>query len=180
MNLASSFADSIRKRPEKVALYWGEREYSYSELGAQTHWMADHLEHQFGVRPGNRVGLWLKNCPEFIPSFFGILAAGAVAVPINNFLKSDEVNYILKDAGIDVLITNAELGTHFRTLAAARPQLKLLKIEEITHIRGASEAQTNRLLHKEASAVDPSQLAVLIYTSGTTGRPKGRCSRTAI
>jgi long-chain acyl-CoA synthetase len=173
MNLASAFADSIKKRPEKVAVYWGEREYSYSELGAQTLWMADHLEHQFGIRPGDRVGLWLKNCPEFIPSFFGILAAGAVAVPINNFLKCEEVNYILKDAGIDILITDAELGTHFRSLSASRPQLKMLKIEEISQTASASEARTNRLLHKEASAVDPSQLAVLIYTSGTTGRPKG-------
>ena len=74
------------------------------------------------------MGLWLKNCPEFIPSLFGILHAGAVVVPINNFLKPDEVNYILNDAGIDVLITDADLGTHHRALEAIRPQLKLFRI----------------------------------------------------
>ena len=77
------------------------------------------------------MGLWLKNCPEFIPSLFGILHAGAVVVPINNFLKADEVNYILGDAGIDVLITDAELGTHHRALEAARPHLKLFRIEQL-------------------------------------------------
>lgn len=169
MNLASAFADSIQKRPNKTALYWGEREYSYAELGSQTEAVADHLEHEFGVKPGDRVGIWLKNCPEFIPSFFGILSAGAVAVPINNFLKTDEVNYILNDAGIDVLITDAELSTHFRALAASRPGLRLFKTEELGQLQG-KKGRGSRKHHPHAS---PAQLAVLIYTSGTTGRPKG-------
>jgi long-chain acyl-CoA synthetase len=129
------------------------------------------------VQPGDRVGLWLKNCPEFIPSLFGILGVGAVAVPINNFLKPDEVNYIIKDAEVDVLITDAEIGTHHRSLEAARPQLKLFKIEEIATLTSglAAEGESNEALTgfpppKESGG---DSLAVLIYTSGTTGRPKG-------
>src|ERR1039458_1019175 len=71
--------------------------------------VAAELTGKSGVKPGDRVALWLKNRPEFIPAVFGILSAGAVLVPINNFLKPDEVNYILKDGGIDVLITDDEL-----------------------------------------------------------------------
>jgi long-chain acyl-CoA synthetase len=112
------------------------------------------------------VGLWLKNCPEFIPSLFGILHAGAVVVPINNFLKPDEVNYILNDAGIDVLITDADLGTHHRALEAIRPQLKLFHIEQLEKLEPGRE---NLPLSERAE----SDLAVIIYTSGTTGRPKG-------
>ena len=56
--------------------------------------------------PGDRVGLWMKNRPEFVPALLGILNASAVAVPINNFLKSEEVSYILADSGTDVLITD--------------------------------------------------------------------------
>src|SRR5262245_38069095 len=104
MNLASAFADSVKKRPRKTALFWGDREYSYSELWSQTLYVAECLQHHLGVKAGDRVGLWLKNCPEFIPSLLGILSAGGVAVPINNFLKTDEVLFILNDAGIDVLI----------------------------------------------------------------------------
>src|SRR5215831_8142568 len=129
MNLASAFAASVQANPEKIALYWGEREYSYEQLWQQTLSVASHLQTRFGVKRGDRVGVWLKNCPEFIPSLFGILRTGAVVVPINNFLKSEEVNYILADAGIDVLITDAELGAHHRALESARPQLKLLRIE---------------------------------------------------
>ena len=88
--------------------------------------------------------MWLKNCPEFIPSLFGILRAGAVVVPINNFLKADEVNYILGDAGIDVLITDAELGTHHRALEAARPHLKIFRIEQLEELAAATERSAGR------------------------------------
>jgi long-chain acyl-CoA synthetase len=167
MNLAGAFADSAHKRPRKIALYWGEREYSYAELWDQSCVFSDQLRRHFGIKPGDRAGLWLKNCVEFIPALFGILDAGAVAVPINNFLKPDEVNYILADAGIDVLITDAELGSHFRALAAARPQLRLLDVQDAA--TGVREPETGPRSKPRQS----SDLAVLIYTSGTTGRPKG-------
>jgi long-chain acyl-CoA synthetase len=166
MNLADAFADSVQKQPQKTALFWGDREYAYTELWHQSVFVAEELQQRFGINPGDRVGLWLKNCPEFVPSLFGILQAGAVAVPINNFLKPDEVNYILSDAGIDVLITDAELGTHHRALEAARPHLKLFKVEEIEG--HAAEGAGRKPVERTES-----DLAVIIYTSGTTGRPKG-------
>src|ERR1051326_821683 len=103
MNLSPAFAASAQRHADKTALFWGEREYSFAELLEQALLVSEHLQQRLGVQPGDRVGLWLKNCPEFIPSLFGILHAGAVVVPINNFFKPDEVNYILRDAGINVL-----------------------------------------------------------------------------
>src|SRR5215472_2397796 len=147
MNLASAFAGSVRHNPAKIALYWGEREYSYQELWEQTLSVASHLQNELGVKPGDRVGLWLKNCPEFVPSLFAVFHTGAVVVPINNFLKNDEVNYILADAGINVLITDAELGAHHRALESVRPQLKLLRIEtfapKATHNSGQARNGTH-------------------------------------
>ena len=64
------------------------------------------------MQPGDRVGLWLKNRPEFIITVLGILHAGAVVVPINNFLKPDEVAFMLDDAGIELLVTEADLAAH--------------------------------------------------------------------
>jgi len=173
MNLAHAFADSVQRQPQKAALFWGDREYSYAELWRQTVFVAEQLQRQFGVKPGDRVGLWLKNCPEFVPCLFGILQAGAVVVPINNFLKTDEVNYILGDAGIGVLITDAELGAHHRALEAARPNLNLFRIEQLEGLESGDgnqkfEGQDIRLPERAES-----DLAVIIYTSGTTGRPKG-------
>ena len=166
MNLATAFAASVERRPEKIALYWGESEFNYATLLAQSRAVAAELTGKFGVKPGDRVALWLKNRPEFIPAVFGILGAGAVLVPINNFLKPDEANYILRDAGIDVLISEDELAAHTPALSAAEPQLKIFKVEDFATLHPSS------ILHPPSSCSEK-DLAVIIYTSGTTGRPKG-------
>jgi long-chain acyl-CoA synthetase len=77
------------------------------------------------------------------------------------------VNYILKDGGIDVLITDDELVIHAPALLAARPQLKIYRVEDFP----ASPAPSSQL--PSPPTRNESDLAVIIYTSGTTGRPKG-------
>jgi len=173
MNLVNAFSASVKKHPDKIALFWGEREYSFNALGQKTLEVSGHLRRVFGVKPGDRVGLWLKNCPEFVPALFGILHAGGVAVPINNFLKPDEVNYILYDAGIDTVITDEELAANLPALAAARPSVKLFKVETLVDestVPSAGHANGSLFANHKSTAT---QLAVIIYTSGTTGRPKG-------
>lgn len=166
MNLAGAFGASARQNPQKTALFWGEREFSYAELWGQSVAVAAQLQDEFGVKVGDRVALWLKNCPEFVPALMGALRVGAVVVPINNFLKPDEVNFILRDAGADVLITNDELGAHSAVLMAARPQLRLWHVEKFPT---AGSASADRPFPEPAQG----ELAVIIYTSGTTGHPKG-------
>ena len=173
MNLAGAFAQTVQEQSQKTALFWGEREYSYAELWRQSVLVSHQLQQHFAVKPGDRVGLWLKNCPEFITSLFGILHAGAVLVPINNFLKPDEVNYILGDAGIDVVITDAELGAHHRALEVARPHLKLFRIERLEELEATAGNPGSEVRSTPLPERAESDLAVIIYTSGTTGRPKG-------
>src|SRR5258708_7938831 len=127
MNLSTAFSNCAQKHAQKTAIYFGEKEISYAELLEQSQKIAAHLQNHFNVKPGDRIGLWLKNCPEFVAAVFAILHAGAIVVPINNFLKPAEVNYILNDGEIDVLISDSELSAHFSELSAARPQLKILK-----------------------------------------------------
>jgi long-chain acyl-CoA synthetase len=164
MNLATAFLNCAQKNPGKAAIYFGERQISFTELSAQAQAVAAHLQKQFGVKPGDRVALWLKNCPEFIVGVYGILQANAVVVPINNFLKPAEAGYILNDGGIDVLICDAEMGAHFSELAAVRPQLKMLKTEDFASLPAGNLGPSTR---------NEPDLAVIIYTSGTTGKPKG-------
>jgi long-chain acyl-CoA synthetase len=167
MNLAEAFDAIVARHPQQTAVFWGDAEFSYAHFQTQADWLARQLRDRFGVRQGDRVALWLKNCPEFIPALFGVLKAGAVVVPINNFLKPDEVSFILNDGGIDVLISDASQAEGFPRLQSARPGLKTWAVEEFAGANpsvgtgGALEAGTE------------SDLAVIIYTSGTTGHPKG-------
>jgi long-chain acyl-CoA synthetase len=165
MNLASAFADVVKQNSSKHAIYWGEEEFTYEQVWAQAVWVGEKLR-SLGAGEGERVGLWLKNCPQFVPSLFGVWQAGAVVAPINNFLKPDEVSYILNDAGINVIITDASMAEGVAKLAAERPGLQFLRIEDIPAAPQVSPMAP-------VSARKETDLAVIIYTSGTTGRPKG-------
>ncbi len=164
MNLATAFLDSARKCAGKPALFWGEEVVTYDELVAQSQWLAKNLSEQIGVKPGERVAIWLKNCPEFVSVLFGILQSGAVVVPINNFLKPDEVSYILKDCGAKVLISDAGMQEGTSRLRESITGLQVLETESL----GRSTEPLSR-----ENTQSEKDLAVIIYTSGTTGRPKG-------
>jgi len=165
MNLATAFAASVRRSPDKQAILWGDRAISYAEVNSASTRLAATLQSDFAVRTGDRVGVWLKNCPEFVPAVFAVLQSGAVVVPINNFLKPDEVTYILNDCGIEVLITDAEMAAQESALRQHCPSLRVLKLEGWP---AASETT-----YADASQASENDLAVIIYTSGTTGHPKG-------
>jgi long-chain acyl-CoA synthetase len=165
MNLAQAFVNSAQSQPDKVALYWGEDEFTYAALRRQSCDVSRHLTGRLGVKPGDRVALWLKNCPEFVTALFGILHAGAVLVPINNFLKPDEVNYILFDGAIDLIITDKSMSHATDKLIAARPALRVLFVEDFATFPTGE-------VHPPAPSQED-QLAVIIYTSGTCGKPKG-------
>ena len=120
MNLATAFSTSAARSSQKTAIFWGEEEYSFEELWTRSLAVAHQLQDKFAVEPGDRVGLWLKNCPEFVPAVFGVFLAGGIVVPINNFLKPAEVSFIINDAGVDVLITDASMTEGTAALSAAR------------------------------------------------------------
>jgi long-chain acyl-CoA synthetase len=156
-----SFAAVAAATPKAIAVFWGGKKVSYAEL--QTHIIsyASTLHTDIGIRKGDRVGILLKNCPEFIYALYGALMTGAVVVPINNFLKAPEIQHIATDADLKCLITSSDF-------------------DEITHVLQGPSIVALAQLEKPATAhgivwpaVDPTDLALIIYTSGTTGKSKG-------
>jgi long-chain acyl-CoA synthetase len=166
MNLAIAFQNAARTHSGKTAVYWGEDEVSYDALLASSVAVASRLANEFGIKPGDRVALWMKNCPEFIPAYFGVLLAGGVVVLVNNFLKADEANFILDDAGVNVVIRDSSLHEQAAKFATQRPEMKFLLADDFLKASAADSA-----FRTPHSAFN--DLAVLIYTSGTTGKPKG-------
>ncbi len=167
MNLAITLGQSIRQENSKTAVFWGDDLFSYDHFGRQAGWLAAQLKSRWGVKPGDRVGIWLKNRPEFISVLLGVLEAGCVAVPINNFLKTEEVKHILCDAGIKVLLSDHAMRELTLALVSELPGLQEFFVEDLPpskDLEGASIGRCER---------GSSDLAVIIYTSGTTGKPKG-------
>jgi long-chain acyl-CoA synthetase len=140
---------------------------------------------ELGVKPGDRIGLFATNRPEWHISDFAITGAGAITVPVYFNESPDRMTYILSHAGAKVVIVAG--APQLEKLLQARPNLpelehiividagasiptECLGFETLIASAGGSEIAAYRL---RAALVLPGQLASLIYTSGTTGEPKG-------
>ena len=146
------------------------------ELGERVDRLASGLIRK-GAKKGDRIGILLGNCPKFIISYFAILRMGGIVVPLNNFLKGEELRYILNNAGVSTLITSKDF---MKTVGPLRPRLERLERVIISNKSPISGTITfEELVIPEISVTFPevteTETAVIIYTSGTTGYPKGAC-----
>ena len=173
---------TIPKLLEQIAVQYGRKKclthdgstLTYHAFNQQIN-QAAHGFHHLGISRGVRVGLFLSNCPEYLFAYFGVLKAGGINVPINTFLTSDEVRFILVDCEISVVVTDAKL---YKILQPLRPDLPSLKHvflvngelpDTIPFASFANECRENPSWESAA----PLDVAVIHYTSGTTGSPKG-------
>ena len=136
-NLANQFTATATQNREKTAIFWGDQEYTFGKAHALAGGLARRLKDEFGLQPGDRVGLWLKNCPEFVFSLFGILLAEGVVVSINNFLTPDEVGYILRDSQTKVLISEASMAEDTALLKSQLVALAVIDVEELDQADGS-------------------------------------------
>ena len=148
-------------QPRKVCIFWGSDRITNAALAARIHAYGARLQASYGVRPGDRVGILLKNCPEFIVALYATLKSGATVVPINSFLKAPEIQHIVDDCQLKCLITSGDFD---ETIA---------KVERITVAPLAELERGTPTTPPHWPAVAPTDLAVIIYTSGTTGKSKG-------
>ena len=128
-----------------------------------------------GIRHGDRVCLFLPNCPEFMYCWFGLSLIGAISVPINTAYKRDEAAFILNNAGASALVTHTSLLDVAREAAGLAPEIlhKLLVSGTEAGWAGFSESVASASPIYAPAAVSPQDICMLVYTSGTTGNPKG-------
>jgi len=150
---------AIRFPQDDITLNW-------AETNARANALANYLLAQ-GVKQGDKVGILIPNRPEFIITFFAILKAGAVVIPINVKLTESEISYILGNAEAKALVTDHQLSTVGRDAAATSGVTLVVETAELEKIY-ATYSQENPMV--PVSILDPAEIC---YTSGTTGKPKG-------
>src|SRR5213594_1856104 len=106
--------------PERVALEVGERSFTFAELEDRAARCAGALAGQ-GVGPGDRVGALLANGPEYVETLLGCARLGAILVPMSTRLAPAELEFLANDAGIRVLVYDAELAETVKAFRPATP-----------------------------------------------------------
>jgi fatty-acyl-CoA synthase len=177
-----TIADALRRTalrlPNKLGIVCGDTAWTYAEFDALVSRLAAGLS-GIGVKPGDRVAVLARNSHGFAALRFALARMGAVMVPINFMLKADEVAYILRHAGAEILATDsglADLARSASQLDTSVQQFIWLPSEDHT----ASVAGMHNFDELAAcksplaeSGLASQDLAQIVYTSGTESMPKG-------
>lgn len=163
-NLADLVSDTAGRIPDAPAIVVADRTVGWSELERLVRAVAGGLVAR-GLTRGDRVAMLVGNSPEFVYTYFGILRAGMVVVPINTGYTAREVTQLLEQSQAGLLIHDGN-----------RRELAAQAAGDVSNVEIGS-ADWRRLMvgstPPPADPVDPESTAVLLYTSGTAGTPKG-------
>jgi long-chain acyl-CoA synthetase len=176
-NLATMLRESADAHPDKPLIHINDLSFSYAQVDEISGRLASSLL-GLGLARGDKVAVQLPNLPQFLFTYFGILKAGLVMVPLNPLLRAPEIAYHLQDSDAKVLVT-FELFAEEAMKGAAQ-------IEGLTtyvvNLPG-NDARPEGTKHydelyfaddtRDLAPTDADDTAVLLYTSGTTGKPKG-------
>jgi pristinamycin I synthase 3 and 4 len=160
--LHERFAAQAALTPTATALVCGDHELSYAELDAAANQLAHRLV-ALDVGPDVIVGLCLTRSPEMVIGLLGVLKAGGAYLPLDPDYPPERLAFMLEDAGVAVLLTQAALNEQ---LPSHHGRTVLLDTDWPTIAALPTEPPV-------VPASDPRELAYVIYTSGSTGRPKG-------
>ncbi len=148
------------------ALVDGNRVVSYAVLAARAQHFGVRLT-DAGVRPGNRVALYLDKTVEYVCALYGIWSVGAIAVPVHESLKSRQVEHILRHSGSRLLVSEAKrlrlLDAH---VLAGTPSIDAREFN-------APDAANSLSAQDRSFLLGGTEPAAILYTSGSTGLPKG-------
>jgi long-chain acyl-CoA synthetase len=169
------------KYPQKTAIVDGERSITYLQLNERANRLANVLA-ELGISKGDKVGILMYNCIEFIEAVFGVSRAGAVSVLMNYRSVGRELEYLINNSDTSILILGEEFGDVIKSVL---PNCNLLTEEGCIVVGKKSSGQMRHyedllrgsFTREPEVAITETDPFVICYTSGTTGRPKGAVIR---
>ncbi|MFN3395421.1 MAG: AMP-binding protein [Thermodesulfovibrionales bacterium] len=167
MTIPDLFQASLEKHKDNIAFNYFDREWktiTYQDLGRSVRNISAYLDQEVRIKKGERVAIILENRPEWGIIYFGVVASGAIAVPIDVRSTQEEIENLINDSEASFLFfserTSVSVPGGKRGISVDSDLFK-----QICGIEQSYQSHPGR--------VEDSDLASIIYTSGTTGRPKG-------
>ena len=152
----------VERTPHDVAVVFEQTKLTYTELNQRANQLAHYLR-GLGVGPEMLVGVCLERSIELVVSLLAILKAGGAYVPLDTNNPPERLAFLLKDAGITVLLSS-------QGLQAKLPHVEGIRVIFLENARDELARKSTENLHIPLSPAHP---AYMIYTSGSTGQPKG-------
>lgn len=158
----------------RAAVWVDGRHYSYAALHDAAARLAGAL-HEHGIRPGDRVAVYLDNSWPGVVSIYAASIAGAAFVLVNPQTRADKLRFVLEDSGARALVAGGNLASQFLPATQGNSKLRALIVagDDIPAQAIAFDEALRAALLASRDLAIASDLAALIYTSGTTGEPKG-------
>jgi long-chain acyl-CoA synthetase len=171
--------DTARGLDETFIVYEDE-DWTFAEVMEEVDALGYALVHHYGVKPGDRVGIAMRNYPEWIISFAAILSIGAISVSMNAWWTGPEMEYAINDAELSVLIGDTE-RIERAAAACQRANVRMLgvRLDALAPLVPNFEHWHDVVVRGVAMpevALNADMDATILYTSGTTGVPKGAVS----
>ncbi|SFD15580.1 non-ribosomal peptide synthetase, partial [Pseudoalteromonas denitrificans] len=167
------FEQQAKDKPNDIAVVFEDKQLTYKELNEKSNQLAHYLRENHHITPDTLVGLCVERSLEMVIGILGILKSGGAYVPLDPSYPQERINYMLKDASLNVVISQTQVQdvlVDFNGFILALDGLDAVKADNVTYSYTQFSAENLALSQIETTV---SSLAYVIYTSGSTGQPKG-------